>query len=350
MNFRLKVALWYALSVMGLAGVLILSAHHHLDEELRKDRWDRSHPKVSEWVIHGSYTDAEVQDILGELIKVWLWVGIPLVLASAAVGYLIALRSVRPIRRINRELAGLDPKSIARGVSLPERDYELATLVRHINDLLQRVGRSYGEMAEFSARVAHELRTPLTFLRMRIESVAPQLPPDFSEEMQEEIRRMSQLVERSLLAAKAEGGKLEVDMKPVDLSSLLEDLHEGYAILAGESDITLDWHIPPKLMADSDPELLRQILHNLIGNAIRYGREKVRVWAIHSQTTDKVVLHISNFVGADNSVRTGVGLGLRLVRSLAKAIGRTSFLTRRTPRIFSARLVLPTAIPNSVRS
>ena len=139
------------------------------------------------------------------------------------------------------------------------------------------MGRSYNEMAEFSARVAHELRTPLTLLRMRMESAAPELPPDFSEEVQEEIRRLSQLVERSLLAAKAEGGKLEAQTVPVDLAGLLEDLHEGYALLASERSLTLDWRTLPSLVVASDPELLRQILHNLIGNAIRHGREKVRV-------------------------------------------------------------------------
>jgi signal transduction histidine kinase len=341
MKFRVRLAAWFGLSVLLIAVVLMFTAHWHLDEELRKDRWDRTHPEFPNWVIHGSYTDAEVQDILGELMRVWVWVSVPLVLVSVAVGYLIARRSVRPIRRINHELDALDPKSLARGVHLPEQDAELAALVHHINDLLQRVGHSYEEMAEFSARVAHELRTPLTLLRMRVESAAPQLPPDFSEDVQEEIQRLSQLVERSLLTAKAAGGKLEINTGPVELSGLLADLHEGYALLAGESAITLDWRIAPGLVASSDPELLRQILHNLIGNALRHGREKVRVRATRSR--EQIIFRITNFIGTGNSAQIGTGMGLRLVRSLSQALGRTRFVIRKTARVFSARLVLPTA-------
>lgn len=346
MNFRVRVAAWFALSVFLVVAALIFTAHRHLDEELRQDRWDRSHPEFPQWVIHGSYTDAEVQDILGELIQVWLWVGIPLVLASAAVGYFIALRSVRPIRRINRELDALDQKSLDRGVRLPEQDQELAALVDHINGLLRRVGRSYGEMAEFSARVAHELRTPLTLLRMRVESTAPQLPPDFSEEIQEQIRSLSLLVERSLLAAKAEGGKLETVSSPVDLSCLLGDLHEGYALLAAEAAITLDWRVQPNLLTVTDADLLRQILHNLLGNALRHGRDNVRVVAVCSSTRDAIVLRITNFVGTGNSMQIGAGIGLRLVRVLAQALGRTTFRIRRKDRVFSVALILSTAAQN----
>lgn len=340
MNFRLKVASWFALSVLALAGVLLLSAHHHLDEELRKDRWDRSHPKFAEWVIHGSYTDEEVADILGELVQVWLWIGIPLLLVSACIGYLIALQSVRPIRRINRELAALDSQSLGRGLHVPEKDQELARLVQHINDLLGRLGRSYNEMSEFSARVAHELRTPLTLLRMRLESAAPELPVEFSEEMQEQIRRLSQLVERSLLAAKAEGGKLEVQRDRVNVTSLLDDLREGYTLLAAERSIALEWRVQPELACTSDPELLRQILHNLLGNALRHGKGQVRLTARNSLRQDGVVVWLSNRMDGGHAASAGTGIGLRLVRALTRALGATLFCNRQIQRVFVARLVL----------
>lgn len=341
MNFRLRLALWSALSVLMIAAVLIFSAHRHLDEELRKDRWDRTHPQFPQWIIHGSYTDEEVRDILGELMTGWLWVALPLVLASIGIGYFIALRSVLPIRQINRELAALKPDSIARGVHLSVRDAELATLVRHINDLLLRVGHSYDDMAEFSARVAHELRTPLTFLRMRMESAAPDLPPDFSEDVQEAIQRLSQLVERSLLSAKAEGGKLDLHISPVRLSALLDDLHEGYQLVADQAAISLEWRISPDLVADSDPELLRQILHNLIGNAIRHGCYKVQLRAIPAHAGNAAAVCVSNFSGSGDSGQIGTGVGLRLVKSITDTLGNTSFRIRRNPRVFSVRLGLP---------
>ncbi len=345
MNFRMRMAAWSMLSVVLIVGVLMMAAHWHLDGELRKDGWDRTHPDNPAWTIHGSYTDSEVQDILGELMTVWLWIAVPLLLASVGVGYFIAARSLRPVRRINQELDSLDPLSCAQGVHLPESDAELAALVHHINDLLGRVGKSYNEMAEFSSRVAHELRLPLTLLRLRLEALAPELPPEVSEDLQEEIGHLSKLVERSLLMAKAEGGTLEHEIQPVDLSALLEDLHDGYSILAAEAGLTLGWQPDPGLTVNSDPALLRQILHNLLGNAIRHGKGEIRLQARRLDDGRRVLLEIRNGISESDTSLIGTGMGLRLVRAitgtLAGTLAGTAFRTTEEGGDFDARLELP---------
>lgn len=340
MNFRIKLAAWFALSFVILAGALIFTAHRHLDEELREDRWDRSHPEFPGWVIHGSYTDEEVHDILGELIHVWLWVGVPLLLSSLAVGYVIARRSLRPVRRINQELASLHASSLARGLTVPEQDAELVALVAHINDLLGRVGKSYAELAEFSARVAHELRTPLAIMRMKLEASAGELPSDFSEEMQEELHRLSRLVERVLLAAKAEGGRLEVRPVPVDLSSLMNDLHEDYAMSAEQRSIALEWRVASGLHCCTDPEIMRQILHNLLSNAVRHGADSIRVTAKRGVRDGSFFLKITNRIGEPRPTTDGVGIGLRLVRALIHALGQAGFRARRFRTFFSVRFAV----------
>lgn len=340
MSFRFKLAAWFVLSFVVLAGVLMFTAHRHLDEELREDRWDRSHPQFPGWVIHGSYTDDEVHDILGELLHVWVLVGVPVVISSLAVGYFMARRSLMPVRRINRELASLHAASLGRGLTVPERDAGLAELVGHLNDLLERVGRSYTEMTEFSTRVAHELRTPLAIMRMKLEGSAGDLPPEFSEEMQEELHRLSRLVERALLAARAEGGRLEIRSVPVDLSVLIGDLHEDYAMSAEQQSVALEWRIAGGLCCCTDPELLRQVLHNLLSNAVRHGIGVVRVTAQGGSGDRSVDLKITNRMGGPRETTEGVGIGLRLVKALLPALGRTSFRQRRFRRVFSVRLRL----------
>ena len=337
MNFRIRIALWFSLSLVVLVSVLMVTAHAHLDEELRRDRWDRSHPKFPEWVIHGSYTNEEVRDILGELLHIWLGVGIPLCLLSAGIGYYIALRSVRPVQQINRDLSRLEAGSLGQGVTVTDHDPELARLTHNINDLLRRVGDSYNEMAEFSARVAHELRTPLTLLRMKVESAAPELPPEFSEEVQEEIRSLSHLVERALLAAKAEGGRLEVDSGSIDLSALIRELLDDYAPLAREAKLTLKVEVAPGLSVTSDPAILRQILHNLFGNAMRYASEGVRIRLQSHREPDHFRLTFSNRV-ATPLPAGGIGMGLRLIGALCSALPGIQFRTRRLGNAFSARL------------
>lgn len=340
MNFRTRLAVWFAASLFILAAALLFSAHWHLDEELRQDRWDRSHPKYPQWVIHGSYTNEEVHDILGELVHVWLWVGGPLLIGSLAVGYLIACRSVRPIRQINRELDALDPGNLDRGVQLPDSDPELSALVSHINKLLGRAHRSYAEMAEFSARVAHELRNPLTHLRMKLEAAAPQLPAEFSEEVQEEIYRLSQLVERSLLLAKAENGRLDPHIETFSLDAILEDLRESYQILADGSGCCPEWRVSPDLVGKGDTGWLRQIFHNLLGNVLRYGRDPVRLTAFPQARKGKIVFCLTNAIKT-GSAPGGTGIGLRLVRGLCASLPDTRFRYRAHGGFFSVRITLP---------
>ncbi len=347
MKFRMRLAAWFGFSLAALIALLMLTAHWHLDEELRRDRWDRSHPSYPNWVIHGSFTNEEVHDILGELTKVWLWVGIPAVIIALWIGFLLARRSVRPIHTINRELSLLEARSLRRGIAVPENDAVLSDLVRHINLLLERVGNAYQNLDEFSSKVSHEIRTPLTLLRMKIERSAAELPPVLSEELQEELARLSRLVEHSLLAAKAESGQVKPELARVDFTGLLEDIREGYALLAEERGLDFQWRVENGLVAVTDAGLLRQILHNLLGNALRYARSKVRVRARVSPSS--LVVTIANDFDNTTKADPGTGLGLRLVRSLSSTLN-LRFRQHQNSTTFASRLQLTDAIRADARN
>lgn len=336
MNFRARMTAWFGLALIGIVGLLIFTAHQHLDHELRLKKWDRSHPKYPDWSLHGSYTDAEVHDILGELIQTWIWVGLPALGLALGLGFLLANRSIRPVRSINRALAEKTPGTLKTGIPLPERDPILAELVLQINALLLRVGNAYDEMAEYSSRVAHELRTPLTLLRMRIEQSAAEMPPELSEQLQEELSRLSKFVERSLLAAKAESGRLDFKCSNVDLSLLLEDIREPYEILAAQSNRTLAWTVAPGIRVHSDSDFLRQILHNLLGNSCRYAASKVRL-RVFSRGPE-TVLTLANDYRGDIRAPSGLGIGLRLVRALTSGMDGHRFFIRNTGQVFAVRL------------
>lgn len=335
MNFRFRTAAWFGVSLTALIGLMLVTAHWHLDEELRKDRWDRSHPKYPNWIIHGSYTDEEVHDILGELMKIWLWVGVPAIATSLGVGVLLAHRSVRPVRLINEQLQNLTPATMRQGIVSPENDPVLADLVAHINSSLHRAGAAYEEMAEFSSRVAHELRTPLTLLRMKIEQSAGELHGDMQEELQEELARLSRFVERSLLAAKAESGSLEPHASSVDISKLLDDISDGYLLLAAEKNLAIRWQAAPGLQGFTDADLLRQVLHNLLGNALRYAHSHVEFTAANEAGVP--VVSIRNDSDPLTMATAGLGLGLRLVRGICGSTGMT-FTTETSPAGFAATL------------
>lgn len=336
MKFRLRLAAWWGLSLVLILGLLIFTAHRHLDHELREQRWERSHPSYPRWVLHGSYTDDEIHDILGELLSGWALVGIPALLLALGSGLVLAGRSIRPIKVINRQLAAMQPDALKRGIAVPENDPSLAQLVAHLNALLQRVGRAYDEISEYSTRVAHELRTPLMLLRMRIEQAADQIPPEFADELQDELGRLSKFVERSLLAARAASGRMEVNLARVSLTELLEELREDYDVLAGEKGLQAQWRIQPGLSLVTDEDLLRHVLHNVLGNAIRYGSSRHRVRAFRHGSG--VVVSISNRSDAKVRPAGGPGLGLRIVRSLVSALPGSRFRVREGPSRFGVRL------------
>jgi len=90
-----------------------------------------------------------------------------------------------------------------------------------------------------------------------------------------------------------------------------------------------------------DADLLRQILHNLLGNAVRHGAGTVRVRSRRSGNGKTVVVSISNRVEIGRDSGGGVGIGLRLVRSLASAMDNVKFRFRLTEGAAVARLMLP---------
>ena len=347
MRFQTRLAAWFGFSLAALIGLLMLTAHWHLDEELRRDRWDRSHPGYPNWVIHGSFTNDEVHNILGELTKVWLWVGIPAVVVSLGIGSLLARRSVRPVHAINRELSLLGARSLRKGITVPENDAELSDLVQHINLLLERVGNSYQNLDEFSSKVSHEIRTPLTLIRMKIERNAADLPPELSEELQDELARLSRLVDRSLLAAKAESGQVMPEFTRVDVTGLLEDIRDGYALLAQDCNLDFQWFVEADFAAVTDAGLLRQILHNLLGNAVRYAKTKVRV-RVHT-LQGMMIVSMSNDFDIKSMAEPGIGLGVRLVSSLSSTLG-IQFHQRSNRETFAVRLKIPVAQPTQART
>lgn len=317
MSFRFRIAAWVVLSSTLLIGVMMTTGYRQIEEELREGRKDPTHPGTAEWTIHNSYAEEEIRDILAEMTRAWLWTGIPIIALSLGAGLLLARRSLRPVHDINRQLSTMRPDSLHGGITIPETDPTIEDLANHLNILLERAGMAYQEMAEFSARVAHELRTPLMLLRMRIEHAPAGIPAAFQEELQDELARLSRFVERSLLAAKAEQGSLEIAKVPLDLTGLLQDMTDDYQLLANERGLEMNVNLAPDIQVHADPDLMRQALHGLLENSVRYAKSKIII-TIRSENGN-TLLEIQNDREPATMATAGLGLGLRLVRGICKA-------------------------------
>ena len=319
MSFRLRIAAWVVASCSLMIGVMVFTAHRELEEELRQGRIDSNHPRMPGWTIHNSLPEEEIRDILGELLESWLWTAAVLIPLSLGGGLLLARRALRPVHDINRQLARMKPDSLHGGIVIPEADPAIAGLASHLNGLLDKAGTAYREMAEFSERVAHELRTPLMLLRMRLEHAPPGMPPEFHEELQDEIGRLSRHVERSLLAAKAEHGTLRPLPREVRVDDLAAELCDAYRMLAEERGLAMTTELAGGTTVHADEDLLRQAMHGILENAVRYAASGLEVTS--GRTPDEGYIEVRNDSDPSTRATGGLGLGLRLARGICKASG-----------------------------
>ena len=340
-SLRWRLTLWFSVSMLLVVTGLILTARWHLDYELRQEKWERTRPENPDWILHGSYTDREVQDILGELVQFWVLVGVPLVGLALVSAYFIARRSDRPVREVNRQLARFGPSTLAERLRAPDVDPEVGELVRHVNELLTRLELAFTHLQEYTTQVAHELRTPLQLMRVRIEADAQGMKPELAEDLQEELARLTNYVETALTLARAEQGRLELRPEPLQLKAFLTEVLEPFGRLAAADGRRLRWSCPGELVVQVDQNSLKQILFSLLANALKHGEQDI---LLRVRPRDHAVsLLIGNRVtGRTPASRSGLGIGIRLVRALVNQMKPARLAIRRR-NFFWVQLRLPAA-------
>jgi len=222
---------------------------------------------------------------------------------------------------------------------------ELDRLAKTLNDMLGRLDDAFHQMRQFSADASHELQTPLTILKGEME-VALRSQRS-SEEYQgvlksglEEIDRINHLVEGLLLLARADAGVLRLDLRTVELKELLQEICEQMKVVADDHSISFQPSSLETVSVLGDREHLRRLLLNLVDNAIKYTPAGGSVTLSLQSEKDWASLRISDTgigLSQDEQQRIfsrfhratetrsrdekGVGLGLSIARSIAKAHG-----------------------------
>ncbi len=344
-SLRWRLTLWFAASLLAVLAILVISAHWHLDYELRKEKWERTHPAHPDWILHGSFTDKEVHDILAELLQFWLVVGVPLVAASLLAAYGLARQSTKPVRDVNRHLQGIGPATLKDRIRAPDADPEVAELVRHLNALLDRLETSFTHLQEYTSQVAHELRTPLQLMRLQVETNAGRMEAELAEDLQRELARLSNYVEQALLIARAEQGQLDIRLADFSLNLFLADVVEPFIRLAEAEGRRLLWSCPASVTIRTDRGLLKQILFNLLNNALGHGTGEILL-RVRARPQGVAVL-LGNRSSAQKG-KAGLGIGLRLVRALVQQLPQTSLATRKTS-YFWVRMQFPKGAPMPVQ-
>ncbi len=284
--------------------------------------------------------------LLTPLRRVMWLAGSAAVLLAAGAGGWLAWRATRPVRQV----AATAHRIVATGdlsarVDSPDRDDEVGDLVRQFNTLLDRNSRLLRAMREALDNVAHDVRTPLTRLRAGAEA-ALQLPDDPAAAREaladsiEETDRIRRLLETLLDVSAAESGVMKLEKETVDADQLLRGVAELYALVAEEKSIQIHTAAAPGTTVRADPTRLRQVLANLVDNAVKYTPSGGTVWAEAEPSGDWIRFTVRDtgagvppedlervwqrlYRGDHSRSQRGLGLGLSVVKALVEAHGGT---------------------------
>ncbi|MBI4025075.1 MAG: HAMP domain-containing protein [Verrucomicrobia bacterium] len=224
----------------------------------------------------------EVEQALAQLRFV-LIVVVPGVLALVSFGgWLLLNRVLRPLREVTQGAQRIQAKQLDHRLCVPQTGDEVQALAETFNEMIGRLERSVTQLRQFTADVSHELRTPLTTLKGEVELGLSVRPRDENsqqilERCAAEIDRLSRLVEGLLFLSSADAEKVELDLRPVRVGPLLQEMAEGARILAAPRRIQVELTHGFDGQVNADEMRLKQLLLNLIDNAVKYTPEGGRV-------------------------------------------------------------------------
>lgn len=306
-----------------------------------------------------------LREARADLWRGYLTVG-PLVLVIvAAGGWWIARRALQPVEDIVASAERITARRLDQRLPVPAANDELKRLTNVLNHMIDRLEGSFRQATRFTADASHELKTPLTIIRGELESALRERGLTPSQEkllinLLEETERLTHITHGLLLLSQADAGRLRITPVPVDLSTLLQDLLEDAEILAAPAEILVQADVPPHAELKGDPNFLRQLLLNLLDNAIKYNEHggSVRIvleragaqWQVRVGNTGAGVAQTSEehvfdrFFRGDpsrNRGRPGHGLGLSICREIARAHGGEIRLERSHPGWTEFLITLP---------
>lgn len=278
--------------------------------------------------------------------------------ASMAMGYAFSRFTLRPVRAIQATANRIRSDNLSERIPVPAGSDELTALVRLLNQMFDRLQASFEQARRFSADASHELKTPLALIRLNAEKLRGRLAADHEAtaavaDILEEISRLNRIIERLLFLAKSESGALQIAARKVSVRALLEPFAEDARVLAEDRGVAFEWQARDEGDVRVDPELLRQLLLNLVANAVSVSPPggTVRLESAREEdgwrfavmdegpgiAPEQLPRLFERFVrleapGAEGERRAGHGLGLAICRSIAELHGGQITAANRTDR------------------
>ncbi len=252
--------------------------------------------------------------------------------------------ALAPVEQVRSQTQTISPDDLSRRLSTPTGVAEVTQIADAINRLIARVETSHDALEAFTADASHELRTPLTYLRAQAqwaldERRAPEEMREALAAVGNEVERTAKMVDDLLLLARSDNRALVAERTSFDIGPLACEATEIAEAMATGRDVAVRNEIRDPVLALGDPHLTRQVVLNLVTNAVRHTeRGSVTISALRDTGTVGIAIkdtgegippedlpHIFDRFHRVEKSRSrdhgGVGLGLSIARTLTELQG-----------------------------
>jgi len=271
--------------------------------------------------------------------------GLVSVAAAGLGGYGLARAALSPVERLRRELASVSTRDPAPSLQVPRTRDEIAALATTMNELLARLQGALARQRALVADASHELRTPFAVLRGELELAGR--PGRSREELAaavehagDEAARLARITEQLLFLARSDEDRIQPRRERTDIGPLLTRSAEHVAARATAAGVPIIVEAPADLVAELDPDRIREAVDNLVDNAIRFAPAGTPVVIAARADSPGLIIEVRDrgpgfpaeflphaferFARPDSGrARSdgGAGLGLAIVGAIAQAHG-----------------------------
>ncbi|MFG2769843.1 sensor histidine kinase [Streptomyces sp. NPDC048350] len=295
-----------------------------------------------------------------------------LLLLSLVVGWFVAGQMLAPLKKITATTRGIADSTLHERIALAGPQDEIRELADTLDSMLHRLERAFQAQRRFAANASHELRTPLASMRTILQVALASPDPDDLRTAGSQLlilnKRSTETTEALLVLARADHGA--ITQEPVDLGGLAHELCVQVQPQARAAGVTLTWPTKPAWVR-GDQVLLRQLVGNLVDNALRHNRHGgTAMVAVGRREDGRVFLTVRNSgsrldqeaverafepfhrldartEGSATGRPAGHGLGLAIVQSIVRAHDGTLRAAPLSPDGLEVSVELPPGLPQS---
>jgi two-component system, OmpR family, sensor histidine kinase BaeS len=283
--------------------------------------------------------------VLHSMALATFWGALITALIALVVGAWMSRRITRPLKQMIQAIGQTAQGDLQTRLEIRSND-EFGEVARAFNDMTDRLSRTEEARRHLVADVAHELRIPLTVIRGQLELIQEGVKPAEPATLlpiQDEVMRLSRLVQDLHQLSLAEVGKLPLEKKATNMLRFLERIRDNFEVESEDKQvcITITSSVPEaETVVSVDPDRITQVFVNLLGNALRYSPPGSEIAIRLEQNTDYLVVSVSDmgpgiaeehipfifnrFYRADEDRSResgGTGIGLAIAKEFVEAHG-----------------------------